>query len=416
METPSNFSQIDLSIVVPTHCRKASLLRLVRSLLRFGKEARLTLEVIVVDSSPKNSFSTNEILALNSASNTTLVKYFPLSSKGVNKKRNFGLSHAQGPITLFIDDDCEVTDAIFFKKHLQLHQKDPNALIIGGGYSNQVYGLAAKIYDSTYKKWVMDSANGPPPPFVGGNLSMKTDERAPWIRFDEGLSFGGTEKELILRALAKGYSCKYFDNLTLTHHVEVSLRGLAWKAFCQGRNEGLLWQRYPQLISSPTSSQELPQQHLAAAYNFFFHCGLNYYDRHRSSPTTLNKITLSMWRTLALNSRTSNFFRSIQSSFIYRALHRSYWVCYGRLFSPVMNFFYWRLWWKAGHHLSLLCRGNHVLIYRFIHCYGLGVRFYWKTLFPIQLTLSKPYYFLKYQFEKRIIGPLQKISEALRSL
>lgn len=365
MNAPCKVPDYDLSVVVPTHQRRGELLRVLASLKHHGGQSGLNLEVLIVDSSIHPSVSEAELSELNGIPN---VKFTLLraSQRGVNSKRNLGLDWARSPVTLFLDDDCEVSSAEFLNFHVHFHKTNPIP-ILGGSYINEPQGVVARAYQKVHSNWIRSSKSDLPP-FVGGNLSIKTANKSRRIRFDEGLCFGGTEKELILRTFSAGHTAHYEPALKVRHYMHMSFFGLIRRAFYQGKHEVIFWRRYSSLLGvysgseiqdSKTSSKLV--YFLTQVYDFFFHVGVIYGIEHQTRDVSLSKLLISIYRKISgtLHPQANSYSPKIE-----------------HLRHPYIRRQTRRIWLE---------------IHRFTFRY-----------------LLKPYYFLKFQYEKRIV-PVEEI-------
>lgn len=217
--------------MIPTHKRPQSLERTLLSIDHAFRDLPIQGEVLVI-----HSEKTPPSLYISSP-NLRLQCLYSESTR-VNHKRNIGLVRALGDVTLFLDDDCEVTDSQFFLAHLKAHETS-EFLAVGGPYQNQPQGYWSRLYSETQMHWQASAIRKEgTPPFVGGNLSLKTGPGDPWIRFNETLCFGGTETELIARLVEREFPVAFDPNLVVIHHVRVGLIEFLKKAFLQGRSLG----------------------------------------------------------------------------------------------------------------------------------------------------------------------------------
>lgn len=124
-----NYKSINVSIVIPTRNRPNDLKVLLNSIL---VQAVLPTEIIVVDeSSDDKTKNLVEYIRSEFLDKKVRIKYLRGGEEGVAQKRNIGLSHAIGDICLFLDDDI-IIDKNYIKKILEVYEKHPNALGVGG--------------------------------------------------------------------------------------------------------------------------------------------------------------------------------------------------------------------------------------------------------------------------------------------
>jgi glycosyltransferase involved in cell wall biosynthesis len=116
----------DLSIIVPTYNRRASLERLLRAI---GEQTPPPggFEVIVIDDGSTDS--TMEYLAGFSASFTFRV--LKQAHQGPAEARNLGVVNAAAPLVLFLDDDV-IPQPDLLLKHIESHtNSEPDTVVIG---------------------------------------------------------------------------------------------------------------------------------------------------------------------------------------------------------------------------------------------------------------------------------------------
>jgi glycosyltransferase involved in cell wall biosynthesis len=113
MASQNNVNRIEVSIVIPTFNRQASLLRTLDSLFNqtFSQEK---FEIIVVDGSTDN---TEKIIKDIIKSHQNL-RYIKQLDKGASSARNLGIINSNGEIVGFTDDDC-VVDPVWIEQALE---------------------------------------------------------------------------------------------------------------------------------------------------------------------------------------------------------------------------------------------------------------------------------------------------------
>lgn len=224
-----------LSIIIPTHSRPARLAALLQS-LRAASYDRAQTELIVISNLPDSRAraATNAV-----SGDFARVYYRELGRVGVNFARNKGLESARGDIVLFIDDDCEVTNADFLNRHLAHHRAHPEVIAIGGTYSvADDAPVLERAYHAISSEWINAPSTGGRPSWnlVGGNVSYKRAllNLDNW-RFNEGIVFGGAETELHRRLSNAGHRAYVYSDIALCHHCDLTPPLLIRKALKQGR-------------------------------------------------------------------------------------------------------------------------------------------------------------------------------------
>lgn len=220
-----------ISIVIPTHERHTSLLRLINSI---KLQKHLPIELIIV-SNLKDSFLVGASFQQAAQGLRTVVTH--VGKVGVNRARNLGLQKANEDIVLFVDDDCEFKDSLFIDKLLRLHEQNSDALAIGGSYLLPVKACAIdKAYNIIASAWQTPQFLGENQSWrlVGGNLSFKRSELlATQQVFNEDILFGGAETELLSRLERLEKKAVFVDSLQLVHHTLLDEKKLVYRAYHQ---------------------------------------------------------------------------------------------------------------------------------------------------------------------------------------
>jgi glycosyltransferase involved in cell wall biosynthesis len=220
-----------LSIIVPTHNRPKSLVKLLESIAK-QVHNNISFEVIVIANS-KN----DESLKLNLNQYDFDFKLFCSQKIGVNFARNLGIKNAKGDILFLTDDDCVLDDVSYLKKLIEAHEKYDKATAIGGLYDiPKVCAPIDKAYFIISRLWQKNSYLGSleTPNLLGGNVSYKKSsiEKLEEL-FYEKIVFGSSEFEFHLRLWKLKHSLVLLDYLKVTHITQLSLAQLKEKAKAQ---------------------------------------------------------------------------------------------------------------------------------------------------------------------------------------
>ena len=224
-----------VTVVVPTLGNLLKLNRLLDSLTQ--QDTKFPFEVVLVENSG-DSKRFNKVRELFSK---FLLKGKVVASphRGVNYARNAGIENSQGEYLLFIDDDCWISDKFLLKKHLMLHQQNPEVFCFGGVYNLSVdAGFFDRSYHAIQMKWlhlgINTTSNNNSRYLIGGHFSMK---KKLWvekpIRFDQQIVYGGSELGFFLEATASGRILK-LENLMVVHQTAESFFSVSRKVFKQG--------------------------------------------------------------------------------------------------------------------------------------------------------------------------------------
>jgi glycosyltransferase involved in cell wall biosynthesis len=295
-----------LSILIPTRGNIHSLKKLISSIQ--NQKIDFQIETLII-CNPRSSVVENRF------SNVSNIQILHSSKIGANSARNIGLFAAKGEILLFVDDDCELTDPFFLKKHFELHQAQPNTTGIGGNYR---LPECASYFDEAYylqqQQWLF---SGQKPGFqndfiLGGNFSLKRSLLSNY-QFNESLIYGGTETDFVFQLTKAGKCIQIFPDLQITHHSNLNLTSFCKKAFFQGIGSAYLKKKnfYGVTLTQSGFFQEADQRFkiriLLSLYSLYFQAGYQYqlnnniserYDRisfFTMSIFSLKKLFLSAW-------------------------------------------------------------------------------------------------------------------------
>ena len=139
-----------ISVVIPTHGRRESLFRLLRS-IELQTIKKSDLEVLVVFNLADAKLKTEIHERFRKGLNCTVL----VSGKlGVNYARHMGGNHALGKVLVYLDDDCRLSDPHYLETVIQLHKQHPVAAAIGGPYSLPAgAGPIEKVYHQISLSW-----------------------------------------------------------------------------------------------------------------------------------------------------------------------------------------------------------------------------------------------------------------------
>mgnify|MGYP002624225815 CR=1 FL=1 len=127
-----------VSVIIPTHNRCEMLQKAINSTLA---QQEVDIDIIVVD-----DVSTDATASV--MSSYTNIKYIQNNENlGPGKTRQKGFLAAKGKYMVFLDDDDYYTDLLFFKKAVDLMEKNPNLAFVSGNVQN--YEVAYKRYKNT---------------------------------------------------------------------------------------------------------------------------------------------------------------------------------------------------------------------------------------------------------------------------
>lgn len=236
-------NDLSLSIVVPTRNRRARIGRLLSALARLHGAGACFDVVVVVDGS--NDGTEQLLSGLSLPYRLTTISQAPL---GQGAARNAGIRAAEGDVVLFLDDDV-VPQANLVEHHLEIHRRDPLAVVIGRIVPPPGSAIPAWHYWEAATQGRLTSAIGSGHVAAGwrnfytGNASVRRKDAIAVRGFDE--TFVRLEDlEFAHRLAARGLHF-HFAADALVHHegVDRTLQGWLRFAFEYGRYSAVLERR-----------------------------------------------------------------------------------------------------------------------------------------------------------------------------
>lgn len=161
-----------VSLVIPTHNRRASLHMVLEALTRQTVPADQYEALVICDGCTDGSAEMCRRLSL--AYRLRLFEQTP--NQGPAAARNLGVQEAAAPLILFIDDDV-VPEPTLIAEHLRLHEQDERAIVIGPLLAppdfhlnpwtrweemmliKQYQGMAAGKWEPTYRQFYTGNAS-----------------------------------------------------------------------------------------------------------------------------------------------------------------------------------------------------------------------------------------------------------------
>lgn len=236
-----------LSVVIPTHNRCASVVRLIRSLA----EQRISsdeFEIIVVDDGSRDE--TPARLAALSATVPNL-RWCRQPNGGVSAARNRGARLAHAPLIAFLDDD-EVVPPGWIQRVLDLADQHPELAGLGGPCTEGRSKLRLCARCQLLMRHERGHESGPTQWLPGGNMVLQRAALLDIGPFHEGLR-EYEEPEWFQRARERGYRFGYFPELAVIHAKDLEPRWASYRReFRRGRGRPIaerLAGREPRLSS-----------------------------------------------------------------------------------------------------------------------------------------------------------------------
>jgi GT2 family glycosyltransferase len=245
------------SVVIPTHDRRDSVMRLLRALQR-QEPVDGGFEVIVV----ADGCADGTVEALGNVNIGFPCAVVEQSSSGPAAARNRGAAQATGDILLFLDDDVEPRPGVL-RTHAEFHAQVADG--IGIGYlepSVSARGFFGVILRGWWES-MFEESRRPGHRYVysdllSGHCSL---ERRAFERlggFDATLR-SHEDYELGYRAIAAGMNLRFLPEATAVHHEASELEKTFRRKIDDGIADVALLQRYPALgVSLPLTRRSVP--------------------------------------------------------------------------------------------------------------------------------------------------------------
>jgi len=238
---------VGVSIVVPVKGRIYYLERLLNSIEEAKKSTCYPTEVIVVDSSEKETK-----LAIESLCKRFQARYYYLQG-GVSEARNYGTKIARLSIVLFIDSDCEV-ECNVFNEHIKCYKDKQIGGCIGltefRGKKNWLWSIIEKmpfLQPFRWARWKNYASWGP-----CTNISFRKEvlEKVNGFESIMGNKEGGEDVDIGYRINSLGYKFICNSNAKVYHTRETwaKLPQFIERTFRFGRAEYHLMKRHPENI------------------------------------------------------------------------------------------------------------------------------------------------------------------------
>lgn len=301
-------SDLDLSIVIPTHNRAAILRRCFASLFRQDPLPARS-EIVIVDDGSADD--TSQVVDEARATAPVAIEYVRQPASGPAAARNRGIRHARGAVVLFLGDDI-LPEPGLVGEHLTWHGRFPDPMVAVLGFVTWSPGIAVTPYmhwlESSGNQFDYDALRGredvdPAKYLYTSNLSLKRSvfpDTGEW--FDERFRLALLEDiDLGRRLSARGLRLKYNPDARAFHEHAVTLQGYARRIEHSSEYWVLLERKEAQAAAavSPASDTVTPVRRDYAAYAWYLArvCGeivrnwpswrlARYFERRRLAPET----------------------------------------------------------------------------------------------------------------------------------
>ncbi len=196
---------LGISVVIPTHGRADLVESLLSSLHVACQAYHGNSEILIIDSS-----TGEQQVQIKQFCGNRMVQYH-LMENNVRAKRNWGVQHAQFPIVLFIDSDCQASENLLIE-HAQIYE-NINSPQLGGvvgltyfvGSENWVWQIIKRA--STLDAFSFAENNERVPWGPTCNISYRRDVIMSVGLFDTSFPFalGGDDTDLGVRVTDAGF-------------------------------------------------------------------------------------------------------------------------------------------------------------------------------------------------------------------
>ena len=248
MSRPSDEPQV--SVIVPTHQRCATLRRALVALSHQTVPAEAFEVIVAVDGSTDG---TVEMLAVFEAPFSLRIVVGP--QRGRAAARNAALEESRGEILILIDDDMQVVPQ-FVERHRAHHPDGSRFCVLGAvpikvnGESSRAARYAQAKFDDHLQRLGDPEHLELPRSFYSGNTSLRAAVLREVGGFDESFTaYGNEDVELSLRLRAAGVSLRYDPDALAHQEYGKDLKALLDDAFGMGFTETLLARKHPDVFA-----------------------------------------------------------------------------------------------------------------------------------------------------------------------
>jgi len=240
----------DLSVVIPTHNRAASVRRTLEALAQQTYPAAHWEVVVVADG------CADETVAMLHATASALpvrLRVHEQDGQGAGAARNAGAALASGATLVFLDDDMQPAPG-FVAAHAAIHAGRPEQVALGPSWP--VLPGRLDFFRIMLRAWWLDFFGALAQPgyrhtfrsLAAGNCSLPAAVFARLGGFDPAIrSSGGEDWEFGVRLIKADVPFAFAAKAQAQHHDETHLRRSLQRRRQEGQAEVVIGRRYPDL-------------------------------------------------------------------------------------------------------------------------------------------------------------------------
>ncbi|MEP7381182.1 MAG: glycosyltransferase family A protein, partial [Gemmatimonadota bacterium] len=268
---------LELSVIVPTHNRRVSVLRLLerlraQAMTATGIDAKRFEVIVVADGCNDDTVAQLHRSVDDGAWPFHVIVIDQSPARGAGIARNAGAARAEGALLIFVDDDIEPFPTML-AAHAAAHAAVPNgeSLVLVGA-PTPVRPTPATLHDIAAWGWweqQFEQMSAPGHRFTydeifTGILSMPASLFRSVGGFDESLGDCHEDSELGLRLFRAGARGGFSRSGGGVHHEMRDMHRLLPRKFAEGRADVRIAQRWPELAGYLRISWRRPPWHTMA--------------------------------------------------------------------------------------------------------------------------------------------------------
>ena len=251
IRSKSDREEMDISIIIPTHDRRALLLCTLKALSNQTVDPK-SFEVIVVADGCQDGTAA-AVTEFHAPYRLTLVEQ---PDSGPATARNRGAKEATAPLLMFLDDDVEPSSDLV-ESHLEAHRKCPDLVVLGYTPLKDFASRKSRLdpFEVIHKLWwsihfsnKLDTAHRINfCDIVTLNISLRTNLFRELHGFDENFLGTYEDYELGLRLMKQRPHFRYLSKATGLHQANMNQEGALRRHFFTGQYHVLMIQKHPEL-------------------------------------------------------------------------------------------------------------------------------------------------------------------------